>query len=294
LVAILMPALSRAGSAADAAVCKNNLRQVSIGLQLYRNEFGAYVPSDELVNTNNTRNYANLEMWYQKLKPYVGAGWPESNQLPTGRPVPRSGVFACPGYNRIPGAYVGGPGTPNSYYPATYGAYGYNYGGDARIFDERQGPEPSVLGLGGISLQFHGTGMRATREMEVVTPSDMIAIGDAPIIAAVDSSGSWITPSELFGINPAQSGLGYVNLCFGLSSRMFRLPRDSDSAELKNRRALNQRRHSGRFNILFCDGHLEYDRGQKFFDAVGKPGIARRWNTDNQPHLNLLTTAGGL
>jgi len=43
LAALLLPALSRAKSAADAAVCKNNLRQISIGLHLYLDDFSTYV-----------------------------------------------------------------------------------------------------------------------------------------------------------------------------------------------------------------------------------------------------------
>jgi len=53
-----------------------------------------------------------------------------------------------------------------------------------------------------------------------------------------------------------------------------------------------KRRHGGRFNASFCDRHLE---SLKYLDLfwvpeVGAPkaALARRWNLDNQPHLDLL------
>src|SRR5256885_584131 len=68
LAALLLPTLSRAKSAADAVVCKNNLRQISIGLHLYLNDFGAYVLFAETIREQNRANY---EWWFEKLKPYV-------------------------------------------------------------------------------------------------------------------------------------------------------------------------------------------------------------------------------
>jgi len=44
LVAMLLPALSRARLAALSAVCGSNLRQCGIGLQIYANDFGQAVP----------------------------------------------------------------------------------------------------------------------------------------------------------------------------------------------------------------------------------------------------------
>ena len=119
LAALLLPALSRAKAAADAAVCKNNLRQISIGLHLYLNDFSTYVP---WIDTNQTP-------WFDALVPYVGSHWPEYNLTASGQLLPRQRVYACPGYNRMPGIYTWGISTPRPYRMAVYGAYGYNWNG---------------------------------------------------------------------------------------------------------------------------------------------------------------------
>jgi prepilin-type processing-associated H-X9-DG protein len=42
-------------------------------------------------------------------------------------------------------------------------------------------------------------------------------------------------------------------------------------------------RHSGKWNVVFCDGHVENLITMNLFDE-GRPEVARRWNTDNQSH----------
>jgi prepilin-type N-terminal cleavage/methylation domain-containing protein len=47
LASLLLPALSRAKQTAYSAVCKSNLRQWGIALNLYTSEFGAYPRFDD-------------------------------------------------------------------------------------------------------------------------------------------------------------------------------------------------------------------------------------------------------
>jgi prepilin-type N-terminal cleavage/methylation domain-containing protein len=65
LAALLLPALSRAKSAADSAVCKSNVRQVLIGMRMYVTDKQAY-PADYLAA-------------WDELQPYVNAPWPSNN-----------------------------------------------------------------------------------------------------------------------------------------------------------------------------------------------------------------------
>jgi prepilin-type processing-associated H-X9-DG protein len=46
----------------------------------------------------------------------------------------------------------------------------------------------------------------------------------------------------------------------------------------------SNRRHNGKFNLAFSDGHLERIAISRLFD-VADPAIRRRWCYDNDPHL---------
>jgi prepilin-type N-terminal cleavage/methylation domain-containing protein/prepilin-type processing-associated H-X9-DG protein len=70
LAALLLPVLSRAKASAQATQCKNNLRQLEIGLGLYASDFHAY-PYIMQMSTGLR--------WPDFLGPYVSAGW--TNQL---------------------------------------------------------------------------------------------------------------------------------------------------------------------------------------------------------------------
>jgi prepilin-type processing-associated H-X9-DG protein len=43
------------------------------------------------------------------------------------------------------------------------------------------------------------------------------------------------------------------------------------------------RRHGGRWNVAFCDGHVENLKPKALFD-FHDPDVARRWNSDHQPN----------
>jgi prepilin-type processing-associated H-X9-DG protein/prepilin-type N-terminal cleavage/methylation domain-containing protein len=42
------------------------------------------------------------------------------------------------------------------------------------------------------------------------------------------------------------------------------------------------KRHNGRANLLFCDGHVEHEKQSKLIS--NNPEVRRRWNNDNEPH----------
>lgn len=98
---------------------------------------------------------------------------------------------------------------------------------------------------------------RAVRESEVVAPSDLILYGDSLI--------------HLGGV------LGMSHLSFYEFQRkvvgLYWFDREKD---------LERRRHQGRFNIVFCDGHVESLRTNNVFTPTDE--VTRRWNRDHEPH----------
>src|SRR5258708_16110600 len=112
LAALLLPALSRAKAAGQAADCKSNLRQLGISLNLYVSDAQKFP-----LWTSGTL------FWDDKLLPSVA-----NNR----------GVFLCPAYKLAP-SWTNGmtPPMPNP-------SYGYNLAGTGRFRST-----PSSLGLDG-------------------------------------------------------------------------------------------------------------------------------------------------
>jgi prepilin-type N-terminal cleavage/methylation domain-containing protein len=83
LASLLLPGLAKANTKADLAVCRNNLRQIHISVQIYVGDYSTYPPA---------------ALWDDSMDP-------KPNVDRSGHMLPRTGIYACPGYNRMPGAY---------------------------------------------------------------------------------------------------------------------------------------------------------------------------------------------
>jgi len=202
---------------------------LGIGLQSFVADNGAY-PS--IIGPTNAE-YAGW--WFSQIEAGgLGDSNPFTNFL-------TKGIWRCPS---APDVYTWPPlqGEP---FESTYG---YNTFGTAPN-------STNALGLYG-NLAPGATflpkypGFAPVKESEVVSPSDMMAIGDS-IVADV---------------------------------RFLRL----DLAYLdKYGRATA--RHQGRVNVLFCDGHVESPPLRYVFDDTSDEAL-RRWNRDHQPHRDRLIT----
>jgi prepilin-type N-terminal cleavage/methylation domain-containing protein/prepilin-type processing-associated H-X9-DG protein len=236
LAAMLLPALSRAKAAADAAVCKSNLRQIGIAMRSYVHDFGAYPYMQRTP-------LPSLDRWFNDLEPYTGTPGPRS---PGWSNAPNRSIWICPSFARLPSyGWVGAYGyNVNGNAPAMFKGWGLGLGGESYV------DEPNVTLVPGINY-------RAIRETEVLKPSDMIGVGDA-----------MLRPFTEGKLHP-DGTLNHLVRAMGTDWQ-----------------AIQQRRHHGRFNIWFCDGHIEY---LPLKDLVSRDDAKlRRWNNDNLPHRDLL------
>lgn len=48
-----------------------------------------------------------------------------------------------------------------------------------------------------------------------------------------------------------------------------------------------KQRHRDRWNIVYCDGHVETWARKKLFNYKSE-GVMKLWNRDNKPHPELL------
>ena len=96
-------------------------------------------------------------------------------------------------------------------------------------------------------------------EATVRVSSDMVAMGDTGALAS-----GWPGPVVAFGPYSWEESKGLV------------MPVGSQ--------------HSGRGNVLFCDGHVESDRASDWIAPTAQ--ARRRWNSDNEPHEELWPKPG--
>jgi prepilin-type processing-associated H-X9-DG protein len=117
------------------------------------------------------------------------------------------------------------------------------------------------FGLGPIQTPHAAPGeIRWIPESRVLVPSDMIAIGDA-------------------------YGEDHFYNTFGLT---FMLGYQTGDATTKQRaRSSTRKRHTGSFNFVFCDGHVEHAKPSRFFGQ--DDNALRRFNNDHQSHRDSVT-----
>lgn len=262
LAALLLPALSRARIAADNTVCRNNLRQYALALAMYVDDYGYYPPCN--FNETDPTPAGSSVYWHMRLEPYTKTKWviwvANSYVSPgdhnDGHPRPHT-IQDCPSYARLPGML----------YPHG-GAYAYNANGFIGVLTPPFGLSGSGVG-GGSSAP--GTFLRGSK---VLCPSDMVAVGDT---CMADSANAWVTG---FRSLSAYNGTDYM---LGLTGAYGDL--GPDPAANAN---WISRRHAGRWNFAFCDGHTENRRIREMFNPR-QPDQVKRWNYDHQPHPEVIS-----
>lgn len=253
LAALLLPALYRAKVEANTVVCEGNLHQWGLALQMYLDDYDAYP-----LAAGRTED---AELWVAKLVPYLPSGG-QTNRL--GQWVGAKGVFLCPSYVHLGGAMPTNGiawGTQDEPIRLFATSYGYNDDG----FDTH-------LGLGNQPHPSPGHPV-PVREADVVCPSAMLAIGDGGIYTAGALPGDGASLSSSHHVNVA------IDLLSMFTDNLYFCEVDSrlPSAQFV------QRRHAGRWNFLFCDGHVGSLPTEDVWNYKSNT-VLERWNRDHLPH----------
>ena len=250
LAAMLLPALARAKAAAQAAVCRNNLRQQGLALVMYVSEHRGYPP---LNSGFATQPGAPISLWYDYLnRVLINPTATVKESATIAGSVGAGGAFQCPTH-RVPAGVL----TPS---------YGYN-----------------ALGVGGVGLagtwsepEFLGDFPRhyPVRDDSVRSPADLIAAGDGFLAVKQASTVSGLPVTDPEGLLIEGELLGRLASAQG------------DYIVAESRPGEARRRHAGRINVMFCDGHVESESLPRLF-LQKQSDLVRRWNVDNQPHPEL-------
>ena len=248
LAAILLPALSKSKAAAHNTICKNNLRQLSIALQGYLADNSVY-PLYYLPLGPGAMA-SNAIRWHTSLSDHMGRNSANPKAFDWFGPI-----FRCPA-NKSHENYLG---VSTTY---AFGSYGYNDRGTSmELFSQLS------LGLGG---QIFATNAIPVREPTVRKPAEMIAIGD----------GTYTGP---YAANPDQQRGPIIGVSDRLSyGEKYQIEPMLPTRTREAAKKLEAERHNGRYNLAFCDGHIEQIKSSVLFDKDSS--MKRRWNIDHEPH----------
>jgi prepilin-type N-terminal cleavage/methylation domain-containing protein/prepilin-type processing-associated H-X9-DG protein len=256
LASLLLPSLTRAKEIALSVKCKSNLKQMSLGLQMYvQDNTGEYPRAGSGLDSDS---------WIQQVAKQIGM----AQRLLMREEPPLRGVFQCPAHKALKGTNDFLGSKQILYTPS----YGYNFSGYTD--GSRKRPDTQPTGLGGLYFMAYSDNQPTfipTRESNIQISSAMIALGDGFHRHSDTSSfpGGGILKFEgLFESNGIGRGRYMYNSGF--------LPFSRVSLELA------ERRHRTRLNMAFCDGHVEEGKVRKWFFSE-KPEDLRLWNADHEP-----------
>ena len=246
LAGLILPALAKGKVLSKEIQCKSNLRQMSVALGVYLDDNNALYPTFEW--SPQERRF-NWEIAIARNTAGSTGPRPISLHCPSGR----QGVP----HETVPGAVFSFSTSP------TYGYNSFGYTAPQRQAALSGPAEPR--GLGGIKNSDDDM-VTPTRESQLINPADMLALGDGFRARAADAGTTKLEESFYLGRVP--------NIGF----------RSPGAWTSKNGREENlaERRHRGRLNMVFSDGHVVSGKVEHWYFSEADRDL-RRWRTDNQP-----------
>ncbi|MBN8247118.1 MAG: DUF1559 domain-containing protein [Verrucomicrobia bacterium] len=168
-------------------------------------------------------------------------------------------LFLCPAYRGM--TLVSDEALP-------VGSYGYNANGVQWWFSD--------LGLSAINVN-DGTTVPMP-ESRILHPAGMMAVGDANLYQI---PGHVLSTTYRVTAPDSISGWALLDLT---AQRTVGQPVHPDRLRTE---AAAGRRHGGRTQVVFCDGHVESPSNRQLYSSSDE--ALRRWNNDHQPHRDALS-----
>ncbi len=265
LAALLLPALSRAKEQGYSAVCKSNLRQMGHRAWRITRGISRLIRCLFMFAVEPPPSQVALQViWQDELDAYTApSGAPTWMLALRIRPVNFTCAPAMPGpLARLPS----GPIAVMAW--QLYGPYGYNWLG--RFLLTRQ-TAALAWEVAPLACQTAMNMIRRRKDNEVLSPSHMIAIGDAT-----------------FDVAPINVIVGDTDLQFIQAVYYIYVFGQSTLPAVQMARSDDRRRHDGsRRNIVFCDGHVECLTPLQLFNCHDD-AVLSLWNKDYLPHPELM------
>lgn len=240
LISILLPALSGAREAAKSLSSLSNLRQLGVGLFIYKNDNKGFYPPATVESAVPKKRWADLLFPYMQITEiYMSPLLDDAQRQRMNKPF----IHTLDG--------TGNPSAQTVY----YGGYGYNY-------------------------QYLGNGRTLGSTISPFSANDAMIRASSQTIAIADTNGSKdggqvYTSEGVYTIDPP---LGSVELGSkgsrkktggpGNGNSYYRESNDEPGPDYKFR-STPAERNRGRVNIVFCDGHGEAMKLKQMDDFNG-------------------------
>ena len=234
LASLLLPALGRAKAVAKRSYCANNLRQINLAAQMYVHDyedslppvFAAAVPDADRWGPGYDEESPNLlsfgVSWYR----FLWADYLERN----------TNVFQCPGNTQLSKMVRRYAKDLRPRFRDFHKRFNYAYGANNHVFvSERRLDGGHGRKQYDVVADFH-----SRKVTEIATPSDCLGWGDRP-------GWVWLT-------SPWSGKTSLVFPPWDISLSVNQWPREKP---LKYTFPIS-RRHAGRANMAFLDGHVEH------------------------------------
>lgn len=261
LASMLLPALARAKTKAKSVASLSNLRQLSLGMTLYRDDHNGRFPGHSLAAVAGQPRIR----WADLIYPYLG------NEAVYLSPALRPENMA---FMQKPFAHTAPGGVETPEVTRYYGGYGYNY----QYLGNTRTP-------GGVP-PFHAT------DSSIIAPANTVVLGDtkgarkgSPSLPyGADGSGVYVLDPPLGSQDLGSNGSRKSSASPGAGNAYYEGGSDGSDAH----RATPSDRNGGRANLAMVDGHAVAMRPEELDGKrAGAGGAANNawWNGRFDPAL---------
>ncbi len=257
LISILMPALSRARSAGQSTVSLSNLRQIGLGLVMYKNENKGCYPrhSSPSSQVPRTRWADDMYGYMKATEVYMSPLLSDDERQRMNKPFAHT-------VDPATGAEIAGK-------TVKFGGYGYNYQylGNART-------------PGGVKAFYAKDGRNIRVASQTIAVADTHGSKNGGTVWT--SEGVYVIDPPLMSIDLGSQGSRRSSATPGNGQYAYTGGNDGDPSH----RSTPAERNGGRVNVLFCDGHAEPMTLRQIDDFNGDGTVDNGWwNGRADPNL---------
>jgi len=254
LISILLPALSKARTSAQAVKCSSNLRQLVLATHMFANEHGGYLPKAENNGSPRMQGWSlrlgtrwefddNMWSWQWALYKYVNKN---------------AAVFQCPADNEPKTRYTWNDGQPDGKLDNFAGSYRMNWSNETL---------EAATGAPNLSSNYNATIMTSPK-LSQMKPAERAIIYVDGTATYSDQVAFQNAAADYNNVNLKNQSDGTVNIRENNPYNIAYRRHSRAMGNYDDKTALAK----GRANYAFMDGHVETLTWHETWGSLGSAG----------------------